>query len=96
MNAGGEDAEMFIPTILSRMIEADESRRASDDYTRIRSFRDIASQTSKGEIVRSGGTLLFAAADVIHVKGETGVFLMNQAVFANPVSPLKDETAQTG
>jgi hypothetical protein len=33
---------------------------------------------------------------VIDVEGKTGVFLVNQAVFANSVCPLDDETAQAG
>jgi hypothetical protein len=37
---------------------------------------------------------LFAADDVIHMKGKVGILLMDQTVFTKAVCPLDDETTQ--
>lgn len=39
---------------------------------------------------------MFAAENVIHLKGEVSVVLMDQAVFAKIVRPLKNKASQSG
>lgn len=41
------------------------------------------------------GAVLFAADDVVHLKAEVGVILMDQAVFTESGRPLDDEPTQT-
>lgn len=78
---------MRIPTILSWMIKANETGRAADQSANIGAFGDIASQAGKSQIRRVGWTALFAADDVIDVKGKAGVGLMNETVFRRFHSP---------
>lgn len=85
---------MLIPAVLARMIQADEERRATYEGAWIGAFGDIATQAGESEIRRGGGATLFPAYDVIDVERKAGVLLMNEAIFANSVRPLDDESAQ--
>lgn len=62
----------------------------------LRAFGDIAAQAGQREIRSRGGTSLLAANHVVHLEGEVGINLMNQAVFAKPLRALGDQAAQSG
>lgn len=85
---------MLIPTILTRMIEANEARRAADEGPGIGAFGDVAPQAGECKVCCGGGTTMFAANDVIDVERKTGIVLMNEAVFADSMRPLDDQAAQ--
>lgn len=95
-DARGGQAEMLVPVVIARVIQADEAGRASNEGTGIGSLRHIAAQAGKSEVRGGGSPTLFPADDVIDVEGEAGVFLMNQAVFTDSVRPLDDEAAKAG
>lgn len=86
--------KVVCPLVLSRMVEADDAARAADESSDIGSLGDIAAQAGQGEVRSRGGAAMLPADDVIHMKRELGVVLVDQTVFAEARSPLDDETAQ--
>lgn len=81
------------PAVLSWMVEAHETARTADERSDIGSLGDIAAQAGQGEVGGRSGAAMLPADDVIQMKGEVGIVLMDQAVFAEAGCPLGDETA---
>jgi hypothetical protein len=76
------------------MIKTNEATRATDDGSWVGALGHIAAQARESEVGSRGGAALFAADDMVHLKAEMGILLMEQAVFTKPGRPLDDETAQ--
>ena len=92
-NAGTGEKEVITPAVLAWMIQTHETRRSSDEGSGVGAFGDIAAQAGECEVGGGGGALMLSADDVIDLEGEGGIRLMNQAVFAEAMSTLNDETA---
>ncbi len=73
----------------------DEPGRTPYEGACIGSFRDIAAQACQRKIRGNRGTVMFPADDVIHLKGEGCIALVDEAVFADAHCPFDDGATQT-
>jgi hypothetical protein len=94
-DSGTTEMKMVGPLILTRVKEPDETRRAADVSARVGAFGNVAAQAGKSEIRGRCSASLFSAYDVIHLKGESSVKLMNKAILADTIGSIEDETPKS-
>lgn len=87
---------MLGPRVFARVIKPDKTASPPGEGTDIRSLGNIAAQTRESKIAGAGRPAMFPADDVIHMKAEVGVGLVNEAVFTESARPPGHKTAQSG
>jgi hypothetical protein len=94
-DAGTVQTKVIAPAVQARMIETHETRRAANEGSGVGAFGHITPQAGQREIGSFGGAALLPADDVIHLKRERGISLVNQTVFTNALCALEHEAPQT-
>jgi hypothetical protein len=87
-------ADVVCPGIRAGIEEPDEGPRALHDRPNVAAFCAIAEGTRVRQVVSLCLSAVLFTDDVIHFTAEEGIFLMDQAIFAEGVCPYRHEPAQ--
>ena len=90
-NASSKD-EVILPTLPSRVEEADERAAPVAERADVAPFPCVASKTSVGKVVSIRSSAMFAADDVVYLMRRIRIVFMKEAILTSVAGAFGDES----
>lgn len=81
---------MFGPTVYARIEKTHKLPGLPIERTQVCAFMPVAAQAGTRQIFEDGLAAVFAADDVVYLAAEMALVIVQQAVFAEELSALRD------